>query len=159
MAVLLLLLIIVSGVGSVILWTSKNPKAEEIKLILKTIFQNLKELFGNLKKLFSALKDLIDDISSSESQEETPKTETPKTETPKTETPTTIDQTTKAAPSLQTSSVDQIVDSPTETAVTEVCEMKPNPTSTSQVNSATEVDATTGDSEKKPYEVDPFNDN
>ena len=44
---------------SALLFFNKGEKAQEIKSILKEIYENFKQLFSNLKKLFLILKDLI----------------------------------------------------------------------------------------------------
>ena len=44
---------------STLLFFNKGDKAQEIKSILKDIFENFKELFSNLKKLFLIVKGLI----------------------------------------------------------------------------------------------------
>ena len=51
---------------SALLFFNKGEKAQEIKSILKDIFENFKELFSNLKKLFLILKDLIQAKSDNE---------------------------------------------------------------------------------------------
>ncbi len=55
------------AVPSILLITSKNPKADEIKTILLRIFGNLKELFQNLKDLFAVLREIV--VAISEQQE------------------------------------------------------------------------------------------
>ena len=44
---------------SALLFFNKGEKAQEIKSILKDIYENFKELFSNLKKLFLIVKELI----------------------------------------------------------------------------------------------------
>ena len=44
---------------SALLFFNKGEKAQEIKTILKDIYENFKKLLSNLKKLFLILKELI----------------------------------------------------------------------------------------------------
>ena len=59
MGVLFLFIFISILIFSALLFFNKGEKAQEIKSILKDIFENFRELFSNLKKLFLILKDLI----------------------------------------------------------------------------------------------------
>ncbi len=52
---ILISLLTISGV----LFFNKGEKAQEIKSVLKKIYENLKDLFSNFKKLFLILKSLI----------------------------------------------------------------------------------------------------
>ena len=64
MAFILFLLFIV-GICSLILMTNKTPKAQEIKNVLKEIFDELKNLFNSFKKLFKLITDIVQSISGS----------------------------------------------------------------------------------------------
>jgi len=59
MGALFIFIFISALVISALLFFNKGEKAQEIKSILKDIFENFRELFSNLKKLFLILKDLI----------------------------------------------------------------------------------------------------
>ena len=59
MGALLILILISLLVISALLFFNKGEKAQEIKSILKDIYENLKELFSNLKKLFLIVKEVI----------------------------------------------------------------------------------------------------
>ena len=66
MGVLFIFILISVLVVSALLFFNKGEKAQEIKSILKDIFENFKELFSNLKKLFSILKELFKSKSDEE---------------------------------------------------------------------------------------------
>ena len=59
MGVLFIFILISVLVISALLFFNKGEKAQEIKTILKDIYENLKKLLSNLKKLFLILKELI----------------------------------------------------------------------------------------------------
>ena len=59
MGTLFIFLFILILAISALLFFNKGTKAQEIKGILKDIYENLKALFSNLKKLFLILKELI----------------------------------------------------------------------------------------------------
>ena len=59
MGVLFIFILISALVISALLFFNKGEKAQEIKSILKDIYENIKELTSNLKKLFLILKELI----------------------------------------------------------------------------------------------------
>ena len=55
----LIFILISALIVSALLFFNKGEKAQEIKSILKEIYENFKELFSNLKKLFLIIKELI----------------------------------------------------------------------------------------------------
>ena len=59
MGALFIFILISVAVISALLFFNKGEKAQEIKSILKHIYENFKELFSNLKKLFLIVKELI----------------------------------------------------------------------------------------------------
>ena len=59
MGPLFLFILISLLVISALLFFNKGEKAQEIKSLLKDIYENFKELLSNLKKLFLILKNLI----------------------------------------------------------------------------------------------------
>ena len=59
MGALFIFILISVSVISALLFFNKGEKAQEIKSILKDIFENFQELFSNFKKLFFIIKDLI----------------------------------------------------------------------------------------------------
>jgi len=59
MGVLFIFILISVLVISALLFFNKGEKAQEIKTILKDIYENFKKLLSNLKKLFLILKELI----------------------------------------------------------------------------------------------------
>ena len=59
MGALFIFILISVLVVSALLFFNKGEKAQEIKSILKDIYENSKELFSNFKKLFLIVKDLI----------------------------------------------------------------------------------------------------
>ena len=59
MGALFIFILISVLVVSVLLFFNKGEKAQEIKSILKDIYENFKELFSNFKKLFLIIKELI----------------------------------------------------------------------------------------------------
>ena len=59
MGALFIFILISVLVISALLFLNKGEKAQEIKSILKEIFENFKELFSNFKKLFLIVKELI----------------------------------------------------------------------------------------------------
>ena len=59
MLTLFIFILISVSVVSALLFFNKGEKAQEIKSILKDIYENSKELFSNFKKLFLIVKDLI----------------------------------------------------------------------------------------------------
>ena len=59
MGALFIFILISVLVVSAILFFNKGEKAQEIKCVLKDIYENFKELFSNLKKLFLIIKELI----------------------------------------------------------------------------------------------------
>ena len=59
MGALFIFILISVLVVSAFLFFNKGEKAQEIKSILKDIYENFKELFSNFKKLFLIVKDLI----------------------------------------------------------------------------------------------------
>ena len=59
MLTLFIFILISILVVSALLFFNKGQKSQEIKSILKDIYENLKELFSNLKKLFLIIKELI----------------------------------------------------------------------------------------------------
>ncbi len=68
---ILISLLTISG----LLFFNKGEKAQEIKSVLKEIYENLKDLFLNFKKLFLILKNLIQSPTTkqeNENKEDTP---------------------------------------------------------------------------------------
>ena len=59
MGVLFIFILISALVVSALLFFNKGEKAQEIKSILKDIYENFKELFSNFKKLFLIVKEVI----------------------------------------------------------------------------------------------------
>ena len=59
MGALFIFILISALVVSALLFFNKGEKAQEIKTILKAIYENFKELFSNLKKVFLIVKELI----------------------------------------------------------------------------------------------------
>ncbi len=59
MGVLFIFILISVLVVSALLFFNKGEKAQEIKSILKDIYENFKQLFSNFKKLFLIVKELI----------------------------------------------------------------------------------------------------
>ena len=59
MLTLFIFIVISVLVVSALLFFNKGEKAQEIKSILKDIYENFKELFSNFKKLFLIVKELI----------------------------------------------------------------------------------------------------
>ena len=59
MGALFIFILISVLVISAFLFLNKGEKAQEIKGILKDIYENFKELFSNFKKLFVIVKELI----------------------------------------------------------------------------------------------------
>ena len=59
MGALFIFILISVLVISALLFFNKGEKAQEIKSILKEIYENFKELFSNFKKLFLIVKELI----------------------------------------------------------------------------------------------------
>ena len=59
MLTLFIFILISVSVVSALLFFNKGEKAQEIKSILKDIYENSKELFSNFKKLFLIVKNLI----------------------------------------------------------------------------------------------------
>ena len=59
MGVLFIFILISVLVVSALLFFNKGEKAQEIKSILKDIYENFKELFSNFKKLFLIVKEVI----------------------------------------------------------------------------------------------------
>ena len=59
MGALFIFILISALIVSAFLFFNKGEKAQEIKSILKNIYENFKELFSNFKKLFLILKEVI----------------------------------------------------------------------------------------------------
>ena len=59
MGALIIFILISVLVVSALLFFNKGEKAQEIKSILKDIYENFKELFSNFKKLFLIVKEVI----------------------------------------------------------------------------------------------------
>ena len=59
MGALFIFILISVLVVSALLFFNKGEKAQEIKSILKDIYENFKELFSNFKKLFLIVKEVI----------------------------------------------------------------------------------------------------
>ena len=59
MGALFIFILISLLIVSALLFFNKGEKAQEIKSILKDIYENFKELFSNFKKLFLIVKELI----------------------------------------------------------------------------------------------------
>ena len=59
MGALFIFILISVLVISALLFFNKGEKAQEIKSILKDIYENFKELFSNFKKLFLIVKEVI----------------------------------------------------------------------------------------------------
>ena len=59
MGVLFIFILISVLVVSALLFFNKGEKSQEIKSILKEIYENFKELLSNFKKLFLIVKELI----------------------------------------------------------------------------------------------------
>ncbi len=59
MGALFIFILISVLVISALLFFNKGEKAQEIKTVIKDIYENFKELLSNLKKLFLILKELI----------------------------------------------------------------------------------------------------
>ena len=59
MGALFIFILISVLVFSALLFFNKGEKAQEIKTILKDIYENFKELFSNFKKLFLIVKEVI----------------------------------------------------------------------------------------------------
>ena len=66
MGALIIFIFISVLVISALLFFNKGKKAEEIKSILKDIYENFNELFSNLKKLFLILSEIIQEKSDKE---------------------------------------------------------------------------------------------
>ena len=69
---------------SALLFFNKGEKAQEIKSILKDIYENFVELFSNLKKLFLILKELIQaklDTEPTQLKDDSSSDNSPKSET------------------------------------------------------------------------------
>ena len=68
---------------SALLFFNKGEKAQEIKSLLKDIYENIKELFSNLKKLFLILKEIIQarlDTEPTQSLDKSTSNDSPKSE-------------------------------------------------------------------------------
>ena len=59
MGALFIFILFSVAVISALLFFNKGEKAQEIKSILKDIYENFKELFSNFKKLFLIIKEVI----------------------------------------------------------------------------------------------------
>ena len=59
MGVLFIFIVVSILVVSALLFFNKGKKAQEIKSVLKNIYENFKELISNFKKLFFIIKELI----------------------------------------------------------------------------------------------------
>ena len=66
MGTLFIFIFITVLVISALLFFNKGEKAQEIKSILKQIYENFKELFNNLKNLFLKVKEIIQTKSDKE---------------------------------------------------------------------------------------------
>ena len=78
MGTLTILLLIAILVVSALLFFNKGEKAQEIKSILKDIYESLKNLFSNFKKLFLIIKELVQeklDIEPSQFKDEKPESQ------------------------------------------------------------------------------------
>ena len=59
MGILFIFILIFGLVITGLLYFNKGEKAQEIKGVLRQLYENLKDLIRNLKKLFLILKELI----------------------------------------------------------------------------------------------------
>ncbi len=67
--ILLLLLVLVIGAGTLILVTQKGPKAEEVKALVKVIWDDLKDLVAKFAKLYNVTEEFVKELIPGQSEE------------------------------------------------------------------------------------------